>query len=265
VLCGVPFLAPWANRIDGDSYWVGERRYVLNPALNNLRRDGNGKPIHGLLNFSPLWRVVGLEADAVLACVTSQIEFWKYPALMAQFPFAHTIRMTYRLAAGTVEVETVVENHALEAMPVAIGFHPYFRLHDAVRDDWRVHVAARERMLLDAATIPTGRTEANPLADPQPLADTQLDDVFGSLVRDADGIARFWFEGLRQRVTVAYGQRFTTAVVYAPKGRDFLCFEPMSAITNAFNLAHAGVFPGLQTIPPGSEWRESFRIVPSGF
>jgi aldose 1-epimerase len=39
----------------------------------------------------------------------------------------------------------------------------------------------------------------------------------------------------------------------------------MSAVTNAFNLAHAGVFKGLQTIAPGREWRESFRIVPTGF
>ena len=23
VLCGVPFLAPWANRMDGDAYWAG--------------------------------------------------------------------------------------------------------------------------------------------------------------------------------------------------------------------------------------------------
>jgi len=139
------------------------------------------------------------------------------------------------------------------------------RLGDAARDQWRVHVAARERLLLNAAMIPTGRSEANPFADSQPLDGIQLDDVFGSLVRDADGIARFWCEGVRERVTVAYGPRYSTAVVFAPKGRDFLCLEPMSAVTNAFNLAHAGVFPNLQTIPPGGEWRESFRIVPSGF
>jgi aldose 1-epimerase len=197
VLCGIPLLAPWANRIDGDSYWADGRRYTLNPGLDNIRRDGDGKPIHGLLNFSPLWSVVALEADRDSASLTSQLEFWKHPALMAQFPFAHTIRMTYRVAAGSVEVETAIRNHALEAMPVAIGFHPFFRLGDAARDQWRVHVAARERLLLNAALIPTGLTEANPFADSQPLAGIQLDDVFGSLVRDADGIARFWFEGVR--------------------------------------------------------------------
>ena len=128
-----------------------------------------------------------------------------------------------------------------------------------------MHVAARERLLLDAALIPTGRSEPCAFADAQPLAGTQFDDVFGNLERDPDGMARFWFEGVQERVTVAYGPRYSTAVVFAPQGRDFLCFEPMSAITNAFNLAHAGVFHHLQTITPGAEWRESFHITPSGF
>ena len=51
-LCGVPFLAPWANRLDGDSYWANGKRYQLNPNLGNIGRDGNQKPIHGVLGFS---------------------------------------------------------------------------------------------------------------------------------------------------------------------------------------------------------------------
>src|SRR5260370_9857914 len=27
--CGVPFLSPWANRLDGDSYFVNRSRYPL--------------------------------------------------------------------------------------------------------------------------------------------------------------------------------------------------------------------------------------------
>jgi hypothetical protein len=34
----------------------------------------------------------------------------------------------------------------------------------------------------------------------------------------------------------------------------------MSAITNAFNLAHAGVYGELQGFAPGEVWRESFRV-----
>jgi len=264
--CCVPFLAPWANRLDGDAYWADGKKYLLNPDLGNVRRDNHQKPIHGLLNFSPLWQVVETGANGKSAWVTSRLEFWKYPALMAQFPFAHTITMTYRVARGEVEVETTLDNHAAEAMPVAAGYHPYFRLPDSPRDQWKVHLAAREHLVLNNLLIPTGETKPVEFADPHPLKNSQLDDVFSGLVREADGRARFWVEGgKRERVTVTYGPKYTVAVVYAPPGQEFICFEPMSAITNAFNLAHAGVYKDLQSIPGGGQWKESFWITPSGF
>ncbi|MDE3164216.1 MAG: aldose 1-epimerase [Acidobacteriota bacterium] len=259
-LCAVPFLAPWANRIDGDAYWANGKRYLLNPALGNLRRDGNQKPIHGLLNFSPDWKLVEAKADGNSAWGASRLEFWRYPDLLAQFPFPHTLTMTYRLRDGAVEVETAIENHGTAPMPVAVGFHPYFQLHDAPRDQWHVHLAARDHMLLSPQLIPTGESKPVEFEDPHALASGQLDDVFGNLVRDSDGRARFWVEAGRERVTVEYGPRFTTAVVYAPRGQQFICFEPMSAITNAFNLAHDGLYKDLQSVPPGALWRESFWL-----
>jgi aldose 1-epimerase len=39
----------------------------------------------------------------------------------------------------------------------------------------------------------------------------------------------------------------------------------MSAVTNAFNLAHTGVYKELQAVPAGGKWRESFWVKPSGF
>jgi len=263
--CAVPFLAPWANRIDSEAWWANGRRYLLNPALGNFRRDQRGQPIHGLLNFSPLWKPVSAEATDHGASATSRLEFWRYPDLMAQFPFAHTISMTHRLADGALEVETSLENLSADPMPVAIGFHPYFRVYDAPRDRCRVHLAARRHLKLDERLIPTGEHQPVRYQDPQPLAGIQLDDVFTDLVRDADGRARFWVEGSSQRITVSYGPKYTVAVAYAPPGREFLCFEPMAAITNAFNLAQAGVYKELQSISPGATWKESFWIQPSGF
>jgi len=263
-LCGVPFLAPWANRLDQDAFWANGKKYPLNPALGNLRRDPNGKPIHGLLAFASEWRVAALGADAGEARATSRLEFWKYPDLMAQFPFAHTIEMTYRLRKGALEVETVLDNHAAAPMPVAVGYHPYFQLPGVPRDSWKAHVAAREHVTLSPELIPTGERTPATHTDPQPLAGTQLDDVFTGLVRGADGRAEFRVEGGGAKVAVIYGPLFQVAVVYAPAGRDFICFEPMAAVTNAFNLAQQGRYPDLQSIPPGGRWRESFWIVPSG-
>jgi aldose 1-epimerase len=49
-------------------------------------------------------------------------------------------------------------------------------------------------------------------------------------------------------------------VLYAPPGKPFLCFEPMTAITNAFNLAQEGKYDELQEVGPGESWEERFWI-----
>jgi aldose 1-epimerase len=264
-LSGNPFLWPWANRIDQDAYWVNGKRYLLNPDLGNLRRDGNQKPIHGLLMFSPYWQIAAMTASGESAQVTSKLDFRRYPELMAQFPFAHTVEMTYRLQNGVLEVETVIINEGAEALPVAAGYHPYFRLHDTPRDSWKVHVAAREHVVLSELLVPTGERKPVSFKDPQPLAGTKIDDVFTGLIRGGDGRAHFYVAGSKEKISVLYGPKYTVAIVYAPSERDFICFEPMAAVTNAFNLAHKGKFKELQTVPPGGQWRESFWIAPGGF
>ena len=261
---GIPFLAPWANRLSEDAFFANGEKFRLNPDLGNLRRDQNQHPIHGLLNFSPDWKVTKIEADNDSARVTSRLEFWKHPDLMAQFPFAHTIKMTLRLAADTLEVETAIENLSTDPMPVGIGHHPYFQLPGVPRDEWNVHLAARDHLALNEMLIPTGERIRWSFRC-VPARGLALDDVFGSLVRDAAGLATFWVEGADEKISVTYGAKYTVAVVYAPPGRPFICFEPMSAITDGFNLAHAGIYTELQSIPPGGTWSESFQIVPSGF
>ncbi|MEJ5367411.1 MAG: aldose 1-epimerase [Bryobacteraceae bacterium] len=262
---GNPFLWPWANRIDGMEYWVRGRRFLLNEALGNVRPGPNRTPIHGLLVSSGLWEMAGHGADAKGAHVTSRLEFWRRPELMAQFPFAHTVEMTYRLREGSLEVETVIENLSGEPMPVSLGFHPYFRITDTPRDEWTVTLAARRKHVLNEKLIPTGETAPLPYARTLKLKGVALDDVLDELERDADGWARFRVEGSQQRITVEYGEAYGVAVVYAPPGREFICFEPMTAVTNAFNATHAGWYRGLPWVEPGGRWRGVFRIVPEGY
>ncbi len=260
-LCGVPFLAPWANRLDQPAFYANGHKYALNTDLGNIKTDGNHLPIHGFLSFSTLWEVVEAKADGRSAHVTSRLEFWKHPELMAQFPFAHVIEMTYTLKDGTLEVTTLLHNLSADPMPVSIGFHPYFELHDSPRDSWKVHLDAHEHVVLSKLLIPTGETKPVGYADPLPLAGIFLDDVFSGLPRDAT----FSVQGKDEKIAVHYGPKYKIAVVYAPKGQNFICFEPMAGLTNAMNLAHAGTYKDLQSIAPGGEWRESFKISVSGF
>ena len=63
-------------------------------------------------------------------------------------------------------------------------------------------------------------------------------------MRDASGQALMSVAGTSQRIEVGFGPGYRAAVVYAPKGRDFICFEPMAGITDALNLAQRGLYTG---------------------
>jgi aldose 1-epimerase len=267
---GIPFLAPWANRLDSDGFWANGKRYNFNAALGNYRKDGRGLPIHGLLGASMPWRVTGMGADKVSAYVTSRLEYWRQPDLMAQWPFAHEYEMTYRLSEGALEVKTAVANLSSEAMPLGIGFHPYYRIPDVARDQWVLRNPARKAIVTDDRLIPTGEFKAVELPNPIPLKGRTLDDGFTDLERDARGMARFSIEAEDKKIEILFGPKFPVAVIWQPalppgQASGFICVEPMTGPTNAINLNHAGKYGELQTIPAGGKWIESFWIRATGF
>ena len=259
-LSGIPFLAPWANRIPGGGFHANGKWFAFNESLGVLRMHPEHVAIHGMLTSSSLWQVTDLGADSDGAWVVSRLEFWRYPSLMANWPFAHEYEMTYRLAAGELETTIAVKNLSSETMPVAIGFHPYFRLPGVPRGECVAHIPARTAVVVDQQLCATGEFRPNSLPDPTPLASHLLDDGFTDLTRNTEGQAVFRIEGAGRWIEVSFGPKWQVGVVYAPSGQDFICFEPMAAITNGVNLAAEGKYPALQTLEPGAVWRESFRV-----
>src|SRR5262245_15907118 len=143
-LSGIPFVGPWANRLDEQAFYANGKKYPFDMELGNVR---GAIPIHGFLSTTDRWQVVAINADGASAWVTSRLEFYRQPAWMKQWPFAHTIELTYRLESGVLEVRTAIANLSSEAMPLAIGFHPYFQLTDSLRNTWTIAVAARTHWL----------------------------------------------------------------------------------------------------------------------
>jgi aldose 1-epimerase len=216
-LNGIPLLAPFANRLDEQAFYANGVKYNFDMALGNVRGD---IPIHGYLNAAKDWKLVEAKADANAAWVTSQLDFYRHPQWMKQFPFAHTMQMTYRLQDGVLEVITRVENLSTEPMPLAIGFHPYFQLTDSIREEWKVSVGAKTHWLLAPNKIPTGETEPIQKVLPDPraaaLKDLDLDHVFGDLERDAQGRAVVSMTGKTQQLDVLLGPNYRAVVLYSP-------------------------------------------------
>jgi len=216
-LNGIPLLAPFANRLDEQAFYANGKKYNFDMELGNVR---GTIPIHGYLSNAKDWKLVEAKADGRSAWVTSKLDFYRNPQWMKQFPFAHTLEMTYRLADGVLEVRTTIENLSIEPMPVAIGFHPYFQLTDSTREDWVLSIGAKTHWLLAENKIPTGETEpadkfsANRKA--AALKDLDLDHVFGDLERDAQGRAVMSVKGKTQQLDVLLGPNYRAAVLYSP-------------------------------------------------
>lgn len=261
----IPILAPWANRMDDAGFWANGKRYNFDMTAGNIRKDNNGLPIHGLLSGME-WEVTRVFADKNSASVTSRFQFWKKPDLMGQWPFAHEYEMTYQLKDGALEVRTTVSNLSTEPMPLALGFHPYYRIPDVPRDQWSLKMPAHSWVVADNRRIPTGELKPVDLPNPLPLRDRTLDDGFTDLERDAQGLAFFSIQSGDKEIELSFGPKYPVAVVWEPaQPASFICVEPMTGVTNAINLNHVGKYPALQTIPAGGQWAESFWIRPRGF
>ncbi len=216
-LNGIPLLAPFANRLDEQAFYANGKKYNFDMELGNVR---GTIPIHGYLSGTKDWKLVEAKADGTSAWVTSKLDFYRNPQWMKQFPFAHTLEMTYRLADGVLEVKTRIENLSLEPMPVAIGFHPYFQLTDSTREDWVLSIGAKAHWLLADNKIPTGETEPADKFFPDrkavALKDFDLDHVFGDLERDAQGRAVMSVKGKTQQLDVILGPNYRSIVLYSP-------------------------------------------------
>jgi aldose 1-epimerase len=215
-LPGIPLLSPWANRLDEQAFYANGKRYPFDMELGNV----NGAiPIHGFMTRTDQWQVVEAKADGKAAWVTARLDTYKQPAWMKQWPFAHTIDVTYRLQDGTLEVLTKVTNHAIEPMPVSLGWHPYYQLTDSPREEWTVEIPARAWWRLDYRKVPTGVVEPVEKIFPGgkgALKNYNLDDVFSDLTRDAQGRATAVLKGRKQQLEISQGPNYKSLVIYSP-------------------------------------------------
>ena len=276
---GIPFMGPWANRLDEQAFYANGKRYAFDMSLGNI---SGAIPIHGFLSTTDQWQVVEAKADGKSAWITSRLEFFRQPMWMKQFPFAHTIEMTYQLQDGILQVSTKITNMSSEPMPVAVGFHPYYKLTDSTREEWTISVGAKKHWILSSQKIPTGETEPVekffPDSEAAALKDYNLDDVFSDLALDTQGRAHMIVKGKRQQLDIMLDRNWRAVVIWSPQPAatgaagqpgqgdpNFIAFEPMAGITNAMNLAHKGLYKELQSIPSGGSWEARFWVKPSGF
>ncbi|MFL5912354.1 MAG: aldose 1-epimerase [Gaiellaceae bacterium] len=248
---GIPLLYPWANRLGGFEYEAAGKEIDLDPESPLIRKDPNGLPIHGLLNAWPHWEVTDRTAAGDGARLTARLDFAAHEDLMAGFPFPHVLELEATLAGSALTITTRIKPAGGTKVPVAFGFHPYLRLPGVDRADWQVAIPARRQLELDDRQLPTGRSDPVRI-EPGPLDGRSFDDAFGDLARPP----RFVLWGGGRRLVVEFAKGYPFAQVYGPAGQELICFEPMTAPTNALATGDSR----LRLAEPGLGFSASFVV-----
>jgi aldose 1-epimerase len=242
---GIPLLHPWANRLAGFHYRAAGRAVDLDESSPLLHLDDHGLAMHGVPWSQLAWKVIEAKQDSLAA----RLE-WTSPDLLAIFPFRHRLEILATLDPDGLLLETTLVASTDGPVPVSFGFHPYFGLPELPRAQWRMKLPAMQSLVLDASGIPTGEQKAFDGFDAQ-LGESTFDDCFALL----GGSASLSLAGAGRRITVEFLKGYGYAQVFAPKGKDFVALEPMTAPTSALTSGH-----GLQIVESCGEFSSAFRI-----
>ena len=248
---GIPLLHPWANRLATDTYRVNGTSVRLRPESPLIARDEHGLPIHGLLGGSPHWRLGRANGgDEGPWGLSAELDFAAHPELLEAFPFPHRLALDVALHRRTLTVRTTLTATGDHPVPVAFGFHPYLHLPGVPREQWQLQIPAMRHVELDARAIPTGASRWVAAQD-GPLGRRTFDDGFV----DVRAGAEFVLAGGGRRVTVRFDEGYPAAQIFAPATDDVVCFEPMTAPTNALITGDR-----LTLVAPGESYRATFSI-----
>jgi galactose mutarotase-like enzyme len=244
---GVPLLYPWANRLADFSYSVAGRTVEVPHDPSRIAVDQNGLPIHGVIGGRLQWELTSATDPAAQSLSASLRWSESAQELFEVFPFSHKLRYHAQLSGGRLEVEIGIHASGADSVPLAFGFHPYFSLPGVSRESWLIELPAMRHLELDPDQIPVGPEQAL-AAERFELADREFDDGFDSVAEPA----RFSVAAGR-RIEVEFLEGFPCAQVFAPRDREFICFEPMTAPANALR---SGM--GMRVLAAGERFRARF-------
>lgn len=257
---GIPFLHPWGNRLGGDNYRFDGTDVNLAPIPFLVARDPNGLPIHGLAPGRKAWTIREFQGGHTCARLVTALDVDERSVIFPGFPFSHRLEHVVSLSGttsgGCLSIETTVTATGTKRVPVAFGWHPYFQLPGVKRDEWVIDAPVGRHYTLSDQSLPTGERTAVSLEKGR-LGDRVYDDLFDELRSTTGGQSGFTLEGGGRKIEVRFEFGYGYAIVWAPEGRDLICFEPMTAPTNAL----ATGWPALTTLARGESYVARFAIL----
>jgi aldose 1-epimerase len=232
-----PKLSPFPCRIPDGKYHFGNKDYQF----SHLFSDGTA--IHGLLADRP-FTVLEEAADDTVAMVFME---YRYKGDDEGYPWNYDCQVRYILYPGSMlEVVTTVTNLDKTTIPIADGWHPYFRLGGKT-DDWSMQFHADAIVDFDERLVPTGHlTQYTVFDTARSIGDTFLDNCFTLKQSIVGAICEISNPVTGLRVSFFPDSSYPYLQIYTPATRDSIAIENLSGAPDCFNNKM-----GLKLVEPG--------------
>lgn len=211
-------LVPFSNRIERGMF-VYEDCKILSAPNSTLP---DSYPLHGH-GWEHPWHVSALSDDH--ATLT-----YEHPADAEDgWPWTYKAAQEFKLDASGLTVTLGLTNLDSRRMPCGLGLHPYFPADQATR----VHASLEGVWLTDEHCIPVHHTPIPPEWDFNRDINP-LEPVIDNCFTRWNGKATISQSGVQ--LVMSHSGPLRSLVIYTPANENFFCLEPVSNITNAFNM-----------------------------
>ena len=194
--CGIPFLFPVFGRTPQGSPYPME--------------------IHGFGHTS-VWDVISYGESAITLTLSDSDSTRK------GYPFPFRVELTFSLQDGKLILHQKYQNPGTKPMPYAFGFHPYFAVKSVeeavisftaeLEMDMRSGKAAPCKASSTSLSFPANATESGAFY-------MQVSDC--AIIQAGDG----------RKIKMNFDGSFNRLVLWAVKGKDFVCVEPINSSPN---------------------------------
>jgi aldose 1-epimerase len=232
-----PKLSPFPCRIPDGKYRFDNKEYQFRQLFSD------GTAIHGLLYNKP-FTIQEERADDSSGTVSMEYFYKKDDA---GYPFDYSCRVEYILRADSLlEVVTTVTNLDKTPIPMADGWHPYFRL-GGKSNDWLLQFHSTAIVEFDDRLVPTGNLILyDVFRTPIPIGDTVLDNCFTLKPDIVSAACELYNPANGLRVSFYPDPSYPYLQIYTPATRDSVAIENLSGAPDCFNNKM-----GLLILPPG--------------
>ncbi|MCA0455855.1 MAG: aldose epimerase [Chloroflexi bacterium] len=247
--CSSFIMLPWCNRIKDGVLRYGDETYQL----QTTKDDGTAR--HGDVRKRE-WTVNMIDAYHISMSLNSS----DFPDM--NWPFAFSAKAEYRLDGAEFKWSLSIKNEDSRAFPTGFGHHPYF-VKTTGANAPHVQIPCNGYFELTnymASGAAVSLPERLDFRDMRPLGVANINDVMTDRIGDEP--ARMQYPEYQTTLEMFADPLFKHILLYAPEGEPYYAVEPMTNVSDGFNLFAQNIEgSGVFVLESGEEKQADVRLV----